>query len=109
MRLFRPAITLKASGIKCDAEGCDYLNDTVSFHDYGKWLNRPCPKCGSNLLTQADLTTLNRIMKFVRFANFILFPWAILSWIIGSSRIGLRIKMNGTGKIETEDLGKART
>jgi len=43
---------LNISGIKCDH--CDFKDETVEFKDYGLWLNKPCPKCGENLLTRED-------------------------------------------------------
>ncbi len=43
---------LKISGIKCD--NCSYKDDSVKFEDYLEWLNKPCPDCGENLLTQKD-------------------------------------------------------
>ena len=39
------------SGIKCDRDSCGYRDDSVKFKDYKKWVNKPCPKCGMNLLT----------------------------------------------------------
>jgi len=46
----------KIKGIKCDNPDCDFVDDSVTWDDYDKtvseWLNRPCPKCGTNLLTQ---------------------------------------------------------
>jgi len=40
------------SGIKCDK--CKFSDPTVKYEDYDKWLNKPCPDCGENLLTQED-------------------------------------------------------
>lgn len=45
---------IKISGIKCDNEQCDYRDDSVEFKDYPNWLNKACPKCGQNLLTQEE-------------------------------------------------------
>lgn len=41
-----------ASGIKCDS--CDWVDMTVKGEDYINWLNKPCPVCGENVLTEAD-------------------------------------------------------
>lgn len=49
---------ISVSGIKCDAEGCDYRDDSVTVDTYPEWVDKPCPECGANLLTEAD-------MKFV--------------------------------------------
>ena len=42
------------SGIKCDNPKCDYIDATVKFEEYPEWVNKACPKCGENLLTQED-------------------------------------------------------
>jgi hypothetical protein len=44
--------SIDISGIQCDTPGCDYRDMEVLFEDYPKWVNKPCPKCGANLLTQ---------------------------------------------------------
>lgn len=48
------ANNIEYSGIKCDTPGCEFRDDTVTFNDYEKWLNKPCPLCGGNLLTDVD-------------------------------------------------------
>ena len=48
------ALKMNIGGIKCDNKECDFNDMTVLFEDYANWLNKPCPKCGSNLLTQKD-------------------------------------------------------
>lgn len=48
-------ILLVDSGLKCDAPNCDWKDESISFDDFEKWLDAPCPKCGSNLLTEEDL------------------------------------------------------
>lgn len=43
---------MKDQYLKCDAEGCDhveYMDRITQEH-----VDKPCPKCGANLLTQAD-------------------------------------------------------
>ena len=39
-------------GIKCDA--CDYNDMSVPYDDYPSYINKPCPVCGENLLTEKD-------------------------------------------------------
>lgn len=51
---FNKAVEQTVKGIKCDTPECNYSDMTVSSDDYLDWLNKPCPKCGANLLTQAD-------------------------------------------------------
>ena len=59
--------TLEISGIKCD--GCDYRNPDVLFDDYDNWLNKPCPKCGKNLLTEADYKTVKVLYSMVELGD----------------------------------------
>lgn len=59
-------------GLKCDAEGCGYVDDTVSLEDYNKWLNVPCPKCGANLLTEADHAAVKAMLGVVGWVNAML-------------------------------------
>ena len=47
-------IEFKGGGLVCDNPNCDYKNENVLFEDYSEWLDKPCPKCGENLLTQED-------------------------------------------------------
>lgn len=53
---------VKIAGIKCDNPKCTYRNDSVSFDDYHLWLNKPCPLCGQNLLTEKDYKFCKRLM-----------------------------------------------
>lgn len=57
-------ITVEIKGIKCDA--CEYKDMSVRFEEYGEWLNKPCPECSANLLTQADY---NNALLLARFAD----------------------------------------
>ena len=47
-------VEFTVSGIKCDNPSCDYKDMGVKFEDYPDYINKPCPKCGSVLLTQED-------------------------------------------------------
>jgi NAD-dependent SIR2 family protein deacetylase len=89
------AITVTISGIQCDNPSCDFKDETVSMADYEYWLNKPCPKCGNNLLTEADLLAVKKIRQMTVLFNEVL-P--------GVSDDGLKaqlpIHMNGTGSVE---------
>lgn len=50
--------------IKCDNPNCDYMNDSVNFNNLEDFLNKSCPKCGENLLTEKNLN-LSKILIFV--------------------------------------------
>jgi len=61
-------VGVKISGLTCDNTACDYQND-VPFEEYENWLNKPCPKCGENLLTQDDLDTTLALNALVKMFN----------------------------------------
>ena len=42
------------TGLQCDNQNCDWKDTTITFETYGDWLNKPCPKCGENVLTEED-------------------------------------------------------
>ena len=49
-------------GIKCDNEKCDYADPTVQYEEYPNWINKPCPACGENLLTEKAYKDVKMIM-----------------------------------------------
>lgn len=73
---------LTISGIKCDTNHCNYRDDDVKFTDYPQWLNKQCPICESNLLTQKDYDYCLRMDKFIRIINIL--KWVNPFFYIGS-------------------------
>lgn len=67
--MMNQAIELNIGGIKCDTMGCSYRDDSVKVEDYPSWLNKPCPKCTSNLLTQQDYDDVQQLLHNVRLMN----------------------------------------
>lgn len=61
------ALEFNVSGIKCDH--CDYKDESVKVEDYKDWLNKPCPKCGANLLTEADYNNVQYLLIAGQMAN----------------------------------------
>ena len=57
------------SGIKCDNPKCDYRDDSVKAEDYPGWINKPCPKCGENLLTEEDYNSTQMMHALADFMN----------------------------------------
>lgn len=53
----------KISGIKCD--NCSYRDDTVTFEQYPDYINKGCPLCGTNLLTEEEYFQCIRMYKAV--------------------------------------------
>jgi predicted nucleic acid-binding Zn-ribbon protein len=57
-------IEVRESGIKCDNPMCDFRQE-IPFEDRIKWIGRPCPKCGENLLTRADFEKSQELYDFL--------------------------------------------
>ncbi len=86
------AMELKIKGIKCDR--CDYKDENVRFEEYEEWLNKPCPECGANLLTQEDLISVKTLVNLTNIFNEIL-PKPEDD----KEKVTMNVEMNGTGKI----------
>lgn len=93
--------TMEVNGIQCDAEGCDYIDETVKLDDYENWLNKPCPKCGANLLTQEDLDIVNIIKATIEMFNA-----AGLVPETEADMKSFKVNMNGSGKVELQEITK---
>lgn len=59
------AMFMDISGIQCDNEECDFIDKSVKMEEYDEWLNKPCPKCGDNLLTEEDYNTVKDLTSLV--------------------------------------------
>jgi len=66
-----PAIVIGSIQIKCDS--CDY-RAPITREDADVWLNKPCPACGANLLTEADLNAMKLTLSGVDLINLIYGP-----------------------------------
>lgn len=69
----------KPQGIKCDAKGCGWSDMSVQFDakTLGReWLGVPCPKCGSNLYTEADYKLMRKLKRTEKVING-LFGWIV--------------------------------
>lgn len=58
---------VKYSGLKCDC--CEYRDDEVTFDEYEKYINYPCPKCREPLLTKEDYLRCLKVIRLVKFTN----------------------------------------
>jgi hypothetical protein len=86
--------------VKCDAEDCGFTTaHNVASHHLYKYLNTKCPRCGANLLTQADYDNVIMINKVL--CNPIV---RALNWIgiklAPNSKKQYRVTMKGTGEME---------
>lgn len=95
-------------GIKCDNPSCDFSDDNVAFESYPQYVNKPCPKCKSNLLTKKDYDLVLAINKLNNM-------WIIKTYTKMVKKFykifGLKPKMktfsfNGTGKLIPVDENK---
>lgn len=107
------AIKLEVEGLKCDAAGCGFVDTTIGKltpYVIRENLNRPCPHCGANLLTEADAKITLFGIRFIRAVNVLVFPFMLLTLpyhlIWGIKRVHLRGKMNGSGNVTIESHGK---
>ncbi|MET3505476.1 hypothetical protein [Halalkalibacter oceani] len=89
------AIRLNITGIKCDTKDCDYNDDSVKVEEYSEWLNKPCPKCGGNLLTQDDYDNVRMMINLTNVLNAVL-PTPTED----EEFFNIKVDMNGTGKID---------
>lgn len=57
--------------VMCDNPECDYTvpYKTENEHTTILYINKPCPKCGENLLTEEDYINHMKVMKVVDFLN----------------------------------------
>ena len=60
---------MEMSGIQCDNHECDYMEENVHQDNYKDWVDKPCPKCGENLLTQADYEAAVKMIKAMEGMN----------------------------------------
>ena len=97
---------LVVKGIKCDNPDCDYIDMTVRYEDYPKWLNRPCPKCGANLLTEKDFKKIQKMMSHVEFLNkvFSLANKKGKDATENAPLLKVHLDMNGTGKVRAKKI-----
>lgn len=91
------AININVGEIKCDNPDCDFRDETAKFENYEAWLNKPCPQCGANLLTEADLKTVQTIVSITTLINWVLRPFVKL--IKNPKRTAITGEMNGTGQV----------
>jgi hypothetical protein len=62
-------IEVIGGGIKCDNPKCDFLDKDVAVADYPGWVNKPCPKCGENLLTEEDYNNTKLLLGMADLIN----------------------------------------
>lgn len=56
-------------GLQCDNPKCDWTISAIKEEDMVNWIDKPCPKCGENLLTKEDYNLHATLMKSIDFIN----------------------------------------
>lgn len=97
---------MEVKGIICDNKECDFEDESVQFDDYPNWLNKPCPKCGENLLTQEDLNTVKMLMTLTSSQEFKDLEKNLEKLLPEQDKKNYVGKMNGSGTIEFEEEKK---
>lgn len=87
-----------SGGIKCDKKGCGYCDPDVKVSEYPSYINKPCPQCGSNLLTKADYEAFTAMMRVMN--NPVV---KTIDWVC--SKLGIKPKtfevdMDGSGTVK---------
>lgn len=58
------------TGLKCDNIKCDWARPDIRQKHHKHWIDKPCPKCGENVLTRKD------------YRNFQIFKWIMILVIL---------------------------
>jgi len=102
-------VELNIHGVKCDNPNCDYSDMSVTVSDYADWVNKPCPKCGENLMTQKDYDNTMVWVQAAEIANsYSPEEWKIINESLTSDEIdaGLDfINEQGLRKTGTDSEG----
>lgn len=61
------AIHIESLDMKCDAEGCDHVEKVSRVTR--DLIGKPCPKCGANLLTEADYRSATALLDLAASIN----------------------------------------
>ncbi|WP_165005266.1 hypothetical protein [Enterococcus sp. ZJ1668] len=97
-------VDLNVRGIKCDNPECDYSDMAVKYENYPQFLNKPCPKCGANLLTQEDLDATEQLMEIVNLTNEILKDSGLEKQ--DTNKYVVPVEANGTGELSFGEIKK---
>ena len=95
------------SGIKCDTPNCDYRDMSIQRKEYKAWVNKPCPKCGGNILTEGDYKLTVNMHRITTILNIVLMPIHIFRYATSHKyreltklRFVMKGSMDGTGSIK---------
>ena len=60
---------VEEQGLQCDNPKCDWTDATICMKNMHEWINRPCPKCGENVLTEHDYNLAKNLDNIIEFVN----------------------------------------
>lgn len=101
------AIKIKSmGGIKCDNPKCTYKDESVCVDEYPQYLNKPCPICGENLLTEADYKSFMTILKVINGVNFAADLLPNFAKKNSKKESEVRINFDGSGKFDITNKPK---
>lgn len=92
------AVKINVGGIKCDNKDCDFKDMDVKFDDYPDWLNKPCPKCGSNLLTEQDYFAIKTMIELTAIIN------ETMPDVPDEQLFKISVELNGDGKARVSEI-----
>lgn len=52
-------------GMACDNPSCSYQNSSIGLDEYHHYLNKSCPECGENLLTEEDHAQIQALLSIL--------------------------------------------
>lgn len=62
-------IEIQSMGLQCDSESCDYIDYDYIQDQIESYINKPCPKCGENLLTEQDYKNQMLLLNLISLVN----------------------------------------
>ena len=95
-------IKMKVKGLKCDNPDCDWKDESVEYEEYEKWVGRPCPCCGQNVLTKGDFEIVKHMALLSK--DPVLNAANDAALALGKKEVGVKINLDGTGHISCEEV-----
>lgn len=90
--------------IVCDNKQCGYKIKSVTGdpnEDISEYLNKPCPNCGENLLTEKDYLQSLKVLKLINWLNR-WFSWTIVFVPKKAKRVGASVHVHKGVKISKQ-------
>lgn len=85
---------ITGGGLKCDNPNCDFVDMSIEIEDYDTWVNKPCPKCGANLLTVEDYKAVKMMLAIAKVIQ--------AQRLNDQEKVLATARFNGTGNVEIE-------